>query len=275
VARPIYARVSDERGGAATVTVSTATADANYPVTNVQNRNPAIPFLTSSSGTAVNIDFDHGSAVDVLLVSLHGYNIPAGTAVKIQRGTTQGATTIDHAIVIPTYGADGLPMPPWADVTAASGYNGSTGFRWTRIHIPSLAQKVGVGFIGLWGAKRQDIVNVSYPARTVEVQGTATQRRTAYGGKKVKGLGVRLRSQPARFRCGGTDYTALQTLFRTCKGPLNGFLWIRDTSINDAWWASFDRDVWDETLIGVTFGTRATLELGIDEYSIGLALPTA
>src|SRR3990167_8747059 len=120
MACPIYARYSDEIGHLATVTLPTGTADANNPLANVQTFDPMVVFLTSSSGTAVDILWDHTSAIDAKLFSLHHYNIPAGTNVRIQRNATDSwaTPTMDGDVVIPTYPQVGLPLPVGVDLTA-------------------------------------------------------------------------------------------------------------------------------------------------------------
>lgn len=283
MAHPIYAYLSDEIGINATLSLASGTADAFNPLANLKDRNPAVAFITSSSGTAVDIRYDHGSAKQLDGFSLHGLNVPAGTNVRVMRAAVSDFSVVglDAAVPIETYPNDGLPLPTFVDLRQVSGHGGATGYRYTRLYIPSLAQLVGLGSTMLWQTLRQDIRNVRYPVRDVEVQPSSRPQRTAYGGKRVKGLGVRLRAWPCAFRLrqsehGVTvslsDFEAMVALFRACRGQANGFLWVRDPTSTDARFVSFDRDVLESELVAPTVHD---LEVGMDEYSLGLALPTA
>lgn len=264
----IYAKSGDEVGHLATVSLSTGTADANYPVANVQSFDPGQPFLTSSTGTAVDIDFDSGSPVDMKLASIHHYNMPAGTICHWYRGAVQGATTLDAPFTIGAYPNVGLPLPIGTDLTAATGYNGATGFRWTRLHIPLLAQKVGVGSALLWNAKRQDITNVRYPVGDNDSHPKRVFR-TAFGGKRSYYFRVRLRTQPATFLLDATAFAAFLSLFRSCQDGSNEFLWWRDTTGSDAWLAAFPEDDLKHTIM-----PRYDVTTTIEELGCGRALPT-
>lgn len=268
MADAIYAKESDEIGHLATVTVSTATADANYPVANVQTFDPSQPFLTSSSGTAVNIDWDNASPIDAQLFSLHHHNIPAGTVITVTRGASQGAATetISHTVL--AHPNTGLPLPIGLDLTTATGYS-AAGYRWTRLHIPSLAQKVGIGSALLWSTKRADITNVKYPVSDGESHPKRVFR-TATGTKKTYYLRVRNRTQPAVFQFSTeAEWTAFQALWRSCQDGNNAFLWWRDTTISDVWLAGFPSDDLDHALI-----PRHAVTTAIEELGCGRALPT-
>lgn len=267
----LYALPTDEVGHLATVTLATGVADPNYPVTNVQTFDPSEPFLTSSSGTAVDIDFDHGTALDVQYVSIHHSNIPAGELLHIYRGATQGATTFDLGFTTPSAPQIGLPLPIGQSLIDASGYNPS-GYRWTRLHIPSMAQLVGIGSVMLWGTVRQDLTNVRYPVADVERQ-PATPFRTSYGVKRTKSLNIRLRSTPASFRfLTDAEYASFLSLFRTCQGPVNAFLWVRNPTDPDAWLASFSEDSLSRSL---PRNSVSDVTLTIEELACGKALPIA
>lgn len=268
MARSLYTLPTDEVGAAATVTLNTATADANYPVTKVQTTNPADNFLTSSSATIVNIDWDHGSAVDVQIASLHHHNIPAGTVCNWYRGATQGATTLTAPFTIGTYPNPGLPLPVGIDLTSASGYSGA-GFRWTRLNIPSLAQKVGVGSALLWNIKRQDLHNVTVPFQPTERQ-TSRTFPTAYEVKQSYRLGIRLRSMAATILTRALDYPIYLSLFRATQGDVQAFLYWLDVTTSDAWLARFGSDI-----TNVSFTTYSNpVQIVIEEKGCGLALPT-
>ncbi len=261
---------SDEIGHLVTPTVSTATADANYPVSNVNDGDPANVFLTSSSSTVVDIDFDHGSAVDAKILSLHHHNIPAGTAVKVYRGATQGATTVDGTITIATYPNTGLPLPQFLDLTALAGY-GAGAYRWTRVRVPSLAQKIGIGNIGIWNAKRQDVRNLLFPFKRPEAH-TKRVFSTGYRHKRRARLGIRFRWLDGIIYATSSDYATVLTWFRTWSNDVKPFLFILDPAVDDAWLAEFG----DDTIMP-DYGANANtpIPVVIEELACGLAIPTS
>lgn len=263
-----YARYSDEAGHLGTATLATGTADPYHPVTKVTGLNPADPFMTSSSGTAVDIDINLGSAKTIYMVSVHGHNIPAGTNVRAQRGASSGSSTLDDAVVIPAAPLDGLPLPVAVDLSA-----NAAAYQYFRLHIPSLAQKVGVGAIGLWTAKRADLLNVLYPVKDTE-QHPTREFRTAYGGSRRYSLGSRLRTQPVDFLWReAVEYAALLALFRDCRGATYPFLWWRDpVGGSDGWLATFDQDLMQRDMVTPAHSRVSTV---IREVGLGAAIPTA
>lgn len=276
---PIYARNSDEVGSAAMVTLATGTADADNPVTNVQAMDPAVPFLTSSTGTAVDVVFDHFTAQDVQLFSLHHHNLPAGTEIRIQRNATNawGAPTIDVPHVIGTYPQPGLPLPIGVDLTAEDGYDAG-GFRYSRLHVPSLAQIVGLAAVCWWAAKRTDWDPVLPPGHHGEEQ-AATTFRTTYGRRRGYRKGIRLRSWPFQMRHEETSWTAFKALFREVSSVLPFLWWPDSTHDSDARLVQFESDAFleERPAEGVEAGQSVAIhDLAgmLVEMAAGVALPT-
>lgn len=265
-----YALTTDEVGGAATITLPTGTADANYPVTNVGNKNPADIFLTSSTGTDVDILWDHGGATDVQLFSLHHHNIPAGTDVRIQRNAADswGAPSMDVAVVIGTFPITGIPPAVAIDMTAQAGYGS---YRYTRLHIPSLAQKIGVGSAMLWGTKRTGLAAL-FPARVTERIPTR-KWGTAMGVYSRYNLGVRIRELRGRVaNASAAEISAWLALWRAARGDANQFFYWLDPTGADGWLASFAEDAHD---LEYQLTTLAFAEFSIEEVPYGLAIPTS
>jgi hypothetical protein len=274
----VVALLDDEVGRAATVTLIGGAADPNYPVTNVNTTDAMTPFLTSSTGSAITVSLDHGAAQRVDLISLHGLNIPAGTNVRAYRSNTADFSVLaqDGAVTIQTYGDDGLPFGTFVDLRTVAGYNVS-GFRYTGIHVPAIAQKVGLGSILVW-SEGQLIANVRYPVRKRLIHPSRVFR-TAYGSKKVYGLGVRLQEQDCEFLLKGTDHDVIIGLIEACRGQEHSFLWVPDYTKPEVWLASFTEDSIQSDRIAETValadGGRWTMEFTIEELSNGLALPTS
>jgi len=268
MARPIRALWSDEIGHLVTPTLSTATADANYPITNIKDGDPANVFLTSTSSTIVNIDWDHGSAVDAKIVSLHHHNIPAGTLVKVYRGATQGATTMDGTITIATYANTGLPLPQWLDLTALPNYGN---FRWTRLQVPSIAQKVGIGEALIWNAKRQDVRSIQFPYRRWEQQGKRTFE-TGYRHKRKLRLGFRFRWLEGTILRTNADFATFLSWVRDFGNDTKGFLYILDPAVDDAPLCEFGSDVFEQNFEAFN---NSPVNVVIEELACGPAIPTS
>jgi hypothetical protein len=268
MANPIYAHYSDEIGHLVTAVLSSGTADANYPVTKVNNGDPADVFLTSSTATIVNIDFDSGSAVDAKLLTIHHHNLPAGTVVTITRGATQGAATMTGTITIATYPNTGLPLPQRLDLTALGSYGN---YRWTRVSVPSLAQKVGIGNIGIWNQQRQDIRNLLFPFRRPEQSGKRVFP-TGYRHKRRLRLGFRFRWLDGAIHTTASDYATFLTWFRTWSNDIKPFLFILDPAVDDAWLAEFGED----TIVPEANENNNTpIPVVIEELACGPAIPTS
>jgi hypothetical protein len=267
-----YAMQSDELGHLVTPTCSVS-ANANYPVANIATLEPDDVFLSAANGSSgIRFVWDHGSAKVVKLFSLHHHNLPAGTVCRAERNATDswGGPTISQNFTIGAHPVAGLPRPHGVDLTVDAGYEGVTGLRYSSLWIPALSQLVGIGSALWWGAKREDITNVLYPAIDTESYPKRTFS-TAYGKQKQYSLGVRLRSHPAVFRLRDSAWTPFQSLFLSCQGGSNRFLWWRDTTGSDAMLAMFDDDSLART---ITYANVNDTQLTIVEVACGVAIPT-
>lgn len=265
----IYALPTDNVAPAATVTLPTGTENARYPLTNLTNGNPASLFLTTTT-TGLDILFDHGGATRVDLATIHGLNFPAGTVIHLQRNAANswGAPTQDATAMVPTRPLDGLPFPIGIDLTTVTGYT-TSGFRYTRLHVASLGQIAGLGEVALWSRTRTDITNVAYPVTDLE----AHPRRTfaTLGSTREYQTGIRRRAQPCTFRLREDGWTAFLALLRAC-GATNKFLWCRDATGADPWYARFTEDTFTKQL---PVNTVHDVTLTIEELGLGVAIPTA
>ena len=274
MAKPIYTYPSDEIGSAATITLTTGTADSNYPVTNVGTPSPAFPFLSTipapSSASAVDILWDHGSAVDAKIFSLHHHNIPAGTDVRFQRNAANVwvAPSMDVAVTISTFPNTGLPDPFAVDLTAQAGYGS---YRYSRLHVPSLSQLVGVGSALIWSAKRQDLRALRFPIRPQE-QHTTRKFRTSHGVFNRYRLGVRLRQVEGVIRNTNADFSTWLAWFRAARGDFGSFLYWLDLTTSIGWIANFGEDTSD---VEYSAYNVSPAHVVIEEMSSGPALPTS
>lgn len=264
-----YTLPTDEIGASASVSLTAGTADANYPVTKVQNKNPADVFLTSSSGTDVTIVWDHGSAVDVQLFSLHHHNIPPGTNVRFRRGASPSGGSVDAAVPIVSYYGTGMPAPAALDVTIQAGYGSH---RYSVLHIPSVAQKVGVGSAMVWSTKRSDLSAVAFPF-SVSERHPSRVWETAMGVQSRYSLGVRQRRMSGQLPAKNTEIATWLALWRAAKGNVEAFLyWLDPLNSADGWLATFGADTHD---LEYQVNTFAAAEFDIVELSYGQSIPTA
>jgi len=158
-------------------------------------------------------------------------------------------------------------------LTAAAGYDVG-GFQYTRLHIPSLAQLVGLGSALLWNAKRTAWDPVLPPAVYGEQQ-AATTFRTSLGRLRGYFKGVRLRDYPFKTRQEDVGWAEFIALFRECSSVLP-FLWWRDpTHSADAWLAAFDADsIREERPVEGGDYNVSEVTGQFNEMGNGVALPT-
>ena len=266
--RPLYALPDDNIAPSAALTLPNGTADPFNPLANIASREPAIPFMTSSSGTAVDVIFEHDAPTDVQAVSVHNHNIPDGTDVRLQRNAANswGAPSMDVALDLGAAEPDGLPLPYWKDLRGEVGYGS---YLYTRLHVPSLAQIVAIGEVALWKTLRNDIVNLIAQDSEGEFHLDAGWQ-TGYGNRVIGTMGTRLRLQLVSFAVDEYDRAAILTLLRSCGGMFRPFLWVRDSNTTDGWYARISQDLKQDFVEG-----HYAISTTIEEMSIGIELPTS
>lgn len=118
MARLIFTLPSDNIAGTGTITPSTE--DATYPKAGFYDLNPAKPFkMTSTTG---NIVWDFGDATKVDIFSIIHHNLAAGLEVRFQGNASDswGSPSVNQALTIPSYDADGFPVNIFQDMTSHS-----------------------------------------------------------------------------------------------------------------------------------------------------------
>lgn len=234
----IYTRPSENVAGDVTPSLDTGTADSDYPVTNVNNGDPAVPFMTSDSvGVDLVWDFTAAQRVDLISIPMHG--IPAATDVRIQGNATDswGAPTVDTAVTIATYGADGFPLVAYADITADGGYSAG-GFRFWRLHVPSHAGVSKIGDVELWSQKRT-LTNGLRLGVELTRKWKSTVHERVDGGRLVYNHALKQRRLRGRITAGASDMDNLAALWRDANGPTNAFL-VNESALPEplyVWWS--------------------------------------
>jgi hypothetical protein len=268
-----YGKWSDEKGHSASALTASVAANTNYPVTNIQTAHPDEIYLSGANiSSGVRFVWDHGSAVDIQMMSIHMHNAPAGTVLQIDRNSSNswpGAMPTTHTVQ--TYPNPGLPATIALDLTAVTGYSS---LRYSSLFVPALSQLFGIGTVGWWSTKREDITNVLYPAKSIE---THPKRvfSTAYAqNRREYRLGVRHARQPVVFRFGtAAQWAAFHSLFRSCQDGTNAFFWWRDTTdVGDSMLARISEEDLERDLANRRV---SEVSLTMEQIAMGVAIPTA
>ena len=113
----------------------------------VADSRPERPSRLSAQNGYWKVDFGSAKRVDVLAIL--GHTLSDGCTVTLTAGATDGATTINHAITVPTARRDGLTRPFYLVLTGVTGYSAS-GYRYWRLTVSSNSATYGqVGEIWL------------------------------------------------------------------------------------------------------------------------------
>lgn len=265
MANALYNLPTDDVGGNATITAQTGTADADYPLTNLVDTNPAKPGkLTTTTG---RIMFDFGSARSIDLVALIHTNLTAGLSVKVQANATDswGAPSIDQAITIPTVPADSYPLNPFLDLTGIS----PRSYRYWAIFVSGTnSAAVAIGKVCLIATKRSFTRNIQWGCEEMEVRPTV-EHQTTYGVSTVYPLGPRMRYVGGMVRANQTAAAELLALERSAKHRATPFLFVLDPAVNDALFVRWATPPFRK--VNQFLETRP-IQVAFEEVSRGLAL---
>lgn len=220
---------------------SDGTVDAAYPLTNIDDVRPWKPCRFTVNPSFIL--WDHATPKRIDGVSFIHCGIDSAT-VQVKRGNTTAALSMNRTVTIPAATEDNFPSQAWSDLTADPGYNGSTGYRYTRIEF-SNAALLSLGLIRLSAQLRQlgtflqSGVGDSqmYPGLEFPSEGSVQLGYT---------LGVRKRNPLAGqfLNISTADFLLLQSWFRSC-GRFSPCLLIPDPTQNDAWWVKWgDSPTW-------------------------------
>ncbi len=241
MAQFIYALPDDDLAPSATVTPSAV--DSSYPGANLVDGDPGVP--AKLSATSGNFVLDHGSAVDIQLVALIQPNLDPGLAnVAVQRNATNVWTSpaMNVPITIPARKGDGYPVSPWKDLRSQTGYNGPTGYRYTRLNFGAAnSRNISIGELVLIGTYRQLPFGVRWGSKPFSKRKTV--KYLTDGGSIGYDLGVRIRRRQVAFDIkdtpgATTNLTAVETWLENAYGDLRPFLIVPDDTVNDAWFVT-------------------------------------
>lgn len=264
----IYGHASDNITPAATVTVQTGTAQAQYGPEKLVDRNPANPAKLVETSGAFLFDFGSAARVDWVLLPMH--NLDAGLSVRIQGNATDswGSPTLNTTIVIPTYREDGFPVACWKDLTGVAGY-GTGGFRYWRLWIEGVnTAAVAIGEFLMFSHKRTLDPNISW-GETQEEERKLVEQSTDYGVKNIYDLGTTGRIWMGDLDSPDLQRAAVQTWWRDARGRAQPFGIVPDGTVNEAAFVRFA-----DTKLGVQLASydRNSIRIGFEEVSRGLFL---
>lgn len=210
------------------------TFDAAFPLSNLFDTRPWVPVKFTINPTFILID--HTVATRLDLATFFQCNLDGATHVK--RGNTTSATSMDVTVTVPAPFASGQPEQPYADMTADAGYNGATGYRYTRITFANTAL-LSLGLVRLTAQLRQSVVNVQWGLKGPKV--FPVLENPSEGGCQLGySLGVRNRQLIGQFlNVSDTNFATLDTWFESTLGRHLPFLLIPKPSENKAWWVKW------------------------------------
>lgn len=237
-----------------TDTTSMTNVNTLYPVSNLQTADPQQ--IARSTGTGSTIYFIHGVASRPIGLSIHNHSLVGATV-----------TFAGQSVTIPARSADGQCTNVWLDLRAVS------------IPTTTIHQLVVSGATSGFGVGRVCLPTSLTPVRFQvgdggevewETEWPNSTERGYYYGQMTYDRGVRLRSVRGE-TLRGVDQAILYAVQESGKGQLNPFLFVPDSTVNDAWFAKPSDAAlrWKQSTSG---RTRMVTEFGIHEVSMGLPL---
>ncbi len=231
--RLAFLRPADNLVAGGTLSVSSGTADAEFPVANLGNLNPANPAkFTTTTGRWV---IDLGSALEIDLVWIGPNNLDSGLAgVKIEANATDswGGPSLSQTITIPTFDTDRFSINPFLDLTGVS----PRSFRfWSLVFTSANSFPLAVGEWVLSTTIRQFSKNIDM-GLVIDEDHPMIEHRTDLGVTAVFRYGTKWRTLRGGFLSGvEADLDAMRSLQRDAGGRGKAFLVIPDQAINEAW----------------------------------------
>lgn len=219
----IYTLPTEEVGASVTPTLAIGTADAENPLVNLTDGDPAKAFMTTdSAGIRVTWDYTTSQRVDYVSMPMHG--IPAGVLAKFQMNATDVWTSpsVNGALTIDTY-LDDFPKVQALDVTGVGGYLAG-GYRYASLFVPTHSAGITkIGLFSIWSQKRTLDLSLRFGVRTPRERKTVTHERRD-GGRFVYDRQLLDRAIRGQVRHDTTDFDKLEALYAAARGATKPFL---------------------------------------------------
>lgn len=232
----LYCRPSDLIIPSATLSVTSGTADSGYPVTNLQNRNPAKPF--KATGTSVTVRATYGAPVTARAVSFGPHNL-VGATVSL---TNNNASPLNRSITVPANALNGLSVDPFDDFSAVTGSLAAT--QWNLV-ISGASANVAIGewHLALELRILRILIASGFPESLIHGN---TIHPTSMGGKLKSNRGWAVRRFTGRVLVNrltlAQDLATLRALAEDARGQYGQFLLIPDSAKNDALYVDLNVD---------------------------------
>lgn len=251
----LYCRPTDIKTADATISLTSGTVNSSFPLTNIQDLNPAKP--TKTTGTAATFRATFGAPVVLEMVSFGPHNL-AGATVTLTNGAG-----LSRPITIPSNREDGLSVNPFDDFSAVAQAT-RTSTTWDLV-ITGAAANIAIGEWQLIATKRT--LDIRWGVEDTEDHRTIVHE-TDYGAKLKYWLGVSQRSLRAKVNR-ESERANLLSLIRSAQGQYKAFILILDSSVNDAWLVDLATDAREFTREHTNI---TDVDLGFVELQRGLAL---
>lgn len=263
----IYALPSDNVApDATTLTVASGTADAEYPVTNLNDRNLHKPCKLAETSGAFLFAYDVAQHVDIISLGYH--NLDAGLDVHVKGNNGDaggGAWTFDQHLIIPAIGYDGHRVCPFLDMTGLAGHGSYT--HWKLAIVGTNTNPIQLTEIALWATKRTFSPNFKWGFSPSE-EHVIVEHETDFGIPTVYDLQVRKRTFTCNVIPTDSWNASLLDWHRAMRGRVNPGLFIPLPDVNDAWWVRLPaKHSWKHT-----FTNYNEAELVFEEVPEGLPL---
>jgi len=260
----IYTLPTENVADDVTPVLSIATPDAENPLANLTNSDPAKGFKSTTT-TGARFVWDFGSAQRVDYVSLPMHGIPPTSAVKFQMNATDswGSPSVDGDLTIPAFQGD-FPVSQALDVTGVAGYLVG-GFQFASLFVPNIGVITEIGEFSIWSQKRELTNSFRYGIR-FPTQRKMTQHERRDGGRFEYDHQLLLRAVVGSFRHDSTDYDKMKALQRATWGQRRNFI-VNPAATEEhlyVWWPEgFDPQL-------STLGAR---DIGVEWVEVGRGQP--
>lgn len=220
MAGSLFAYPSDDIVAAATLSMTNE--DTDYPDGNLQNENPADTAKSTTTSTTVTVTASSAQQI----VAAAYFNSNATTA------SVENDATLNQSFTIPSRTTDGQIVNPWKNLTSVAN---NTDDVWRFVFSKTGSEVWEGGRLVLSTALRD--LDWIYPVRFGVRRPGVVVNTTRLGTRQILSSGVRQRFARGVVR----KHTALalfQELDAQVNGSALGFLFIPESDVNDAWFAT-------------------------------------
>lgn len=223
----LYCRASDIITDQATISLTVGAVNAAFPLANIQDRRPGKP--TKTTGTTATIRATFGAPVVLEMVSFGPHNLAGATV------TLTNNSGLSVSMPVAANYESGLSRNPFLDLTSIL-LATRTASQWNLV-ITGAAANIAIGEWQLITTKRA--LNI-WPATGGGTGAGEGQRfrtvtiPTDYDDDSMKySFGVKRRTFTCRIRL-ESERAAMLSLHDDAKGSFRSFLFVPDSSVNDA-----------------------------------------